>query len=131
MLFTPLNRRFRLSRVSQTIDLEEIYRLVSKSARPLWPEASRMLSLPLPLLPSEEGFTPPFIPPRGVPNRRVGTTHSPPPRRRTSNKHTKTDGKSTFSVPGPARFAHVRYILQKLHPRHDFLRCFTFSIDVR
>ena len=29
-LFTPLYRRFRLSRVSQTIDLEEIYRLVSK-----------------------------------------------------------------------------------------------------
>ena len=29
-LFTPLYRRFRLSRVSQTIDLDEIYRLVSK-----------------------------------------------------------------------------------------------------
>ena len=29
-LFTPLNRRFRLSRVSQRIDLDEIYRLVSK-----------------------------------------------------------------------------------------------------
>ena len=28
--FYPLFRRFRLSRVSQTIDLEEIYRLVSK-----------------------------------------------------------------------------------------------------
>ena len=29
-LFTPLYRRFRLSRVSQSIDLDEIYRLVSK-----------------------------------------------------------------------------------------------------
>ena len=29
-LFTPLYRRFRLSRALQTIDLEEIYRLVSK-----------------------------------------------------------------------------------------------------
>ena len=29
-LFTPLYRRFRLSRVSQRIDLDEIYRLVSK-----------------------------------------------------------------------------------------------------
>ena len=29
-LFTPLYRRFRLSRVSQTIDLDEIYRFVSK-----------------------------------------------------------------------------------------------------
>ena len=29
-LFTPLFRRFRLSRVSQRIDLDEIYRLVSK-----------------------------------------------------------------------------------------------------
>ena len=29
-IFTSLFRRFRLSRVSQTIDLEEIYRLVSK-----------------------------------------------------------------------------------------------------
>ena len=29
-LFTPLFRRFRLSRVSQSIDLDEIYRLVSK-----------------------------------------------------------------------------------------------------
>ena len=29
-LFTPLYRRFRLSRVSQAIDLDEIYRLVSK-----------------------------------------------------------------------------------------------------
>ena len=29
-IFTPLFRRFRLSRVSQTIDLEEIYRLVLK-----------------------------------------------------------------------------------------------------
>ena len=29
-LFTPLYRRFRLSRASQTIDIEKIYRLVSK-----------------------------------------------------------------------------------------------------
>ena len=29
-LFTPLYRRLRLSRVSQTVDLDEIYRLVSK-----------------------------------------------------------------------------------------------------
>ena len=29
-LFTTLYRRFRLSRVSQSIDLDEIYRLVSK-----------------------------------------------------------------------------------------------------
>ena len=29
-IFSSLYRRFRLSRVSQTIDLEEIYRLVSK-----------------------------------------------------------------------------------------------------
>ena len=29
-LFTPLFRLFRLSRVSQRIDLDEIYRLVSK-----------------------------------------------------------------------------------------------------
>ena len=29
-LFTPLDRRFRLSRASQTVDLDEIYRMVSK-----------------------------------------------------------------------------------------------------
>ena len=30
-IFTPLDRRFRLSHVSKTIDLDEIYRLVSKN----------------------------------------------------------------------------------------------------
>ena len=42
------------------------------------------LSSIFPFFLRKEGFTPPFIPPRGVPNRRLGTAHSYSPRRRTS-----------------------------------------------
>ena len=114
--FTPLFRHFRLSRVFQTIDLEEIYRLVSKSFNPPRPLASRRVEA-VTLKPSKPpkpqtspqggGFTLPLPPPRRYFSARSLHSWGPPGPLDPSKSDGETQRCLTIPLFVPAKPQHV------------------------